>query len=304
LAVGLLLRHIAGADGGTLDQTLPIHIDAMARVLADADSDRRLVVQALTLPGHIYLAEQMPVIDPDAIHAARESMRHGLAQALSEPLWRTYRDNRPDGPYRNDADSIGRRALANTCLGYLCSLDDGEAHAAARAQFDSADNMTDMLGAMAAIVINATADRDQVLASFYQRWQQDPLVVDKWLAMQAMAPRADALDQVRRLMQHSAFSIKNPNKVRALIGAFCAGNPVAFHRADGPGYAFLAEQVLTLDKLNPQVASRMVTPFSQWRRYDAGRQGLMQGQLETILAADGLSPDVQELAGKSLGRDS
>jgi len=298
LAVGLLLRDIAGEAGDGLS----ILIDAMARVLADAGSDRRLVVQSLTIPGHIYLAEQMAVIDPDGIHAARESMRRGLAEALSDPLWRTYRDNRPDGPYRNDVDSIGRRALANTCLGYLCSLDDREAHAAARAQFDAADNMTDMLGALAAIVINATADRDEVLDLFYQRWQHDPLVVDKWLAMQAMAPRADALDEVRRLMRHPAFSIKNPNKVRALIGAFCSGNPVGFHRADGSGYAFLAEQVLTLDKLNPQVASRMVTPFSQWRRYDTARQGLMQAQLEAILAADGLSTDVQELASKSLGR--
>jgi aminopeptidase N len=182
----------------------------------------------------------------------------------------------------------------------LCALDDAELHALARQQFFDADNMTDALAAMSAIVFNNTPDRDEVLAAFYQQWQHDPLVIDKWLSIQAMTARSDALQQVQALMEHQAFSIKNPNKVRALIGAFCAGNPLGFHAADGSGYRFLADQVLTLDKLNPQVASRMVTPFSQWRRYGEQRQQLMRAQLERIAATDGLSPDVSELAGKSL----
>ena len=298
LAVGILLRHIQADNAATeLDADF---IAAYRKVLEHSDGDRRLVAQALTLPSHIYLSEQVEVIDPDAIHAAREFMRHGIASALREPLLQTWRQSRPQGAYRNDGDSVGGRALANTCLSLLCALDDAEMHALARQQFFDADNMTDALAAMSAIVFNHSPDRDEVLAAFYQQWQHDPLVIDKWLSIQAMAPRDDALQQVQTLMQHEAFSIKNPNKVRALIGAFCSGNPLAFHAADGSGYRFLGDQVLVLDKLNPQIASRLVTPFSQWRRYGEARQGLMREQLQRIVETDGLSPDVSELAGKSL----
>ena len=299
LAAGILLRRIEGGDGATAELDTNF-ITAYRKVLEDSDGDHRLVAQSLTLPSHIYLSQQVAVIDPVAIHDAREFMRLGIASALREPLLATWRRARPRGPYKNDGASVGGRALANTCLSLLCALDDAELHALARRQFDDADNMTDALAALSAIVFNDTPDRDAVLAAFYQQWQHDPLVIDKWLSIQAMTPRSDALRQVQALMQHEAFSIKNPNKVRALIGAFCAGNPLAFHAADGSGYCFLADQVLALDQLNPQVASRMVTPFSQWRRYDQQRQGLMHQQLERIVATQGLSPDVSELASKSL----
>ena len=300
LAVGILLRRIQGQASAQTGDALPAAlIEAYRRVLSDAAGDRRLIAQSLTLPGHIYLSGQVDVIDPDAIHAAREFMRQGLADALREPLHEAYAANRSAGPYRNDAVSIGHRALANTCLGYLTALDDTEPRALARDQFFAADNMTDALAAMSAIVMNDSPDRDEVLAAFYDQWRADPLVVDKWLSLQAMAPRPDALDQVRALMEHEAFSIRNPNKVRALIFAFCSGNPVAFHAADGSGYTFLADQVLTLDKLNPQVASRAVTPFSQWRRYGEQRQALMQRELDRIIGTEGLSRDVHEVVAKS-----
>ena len=140
----------------------------------------------------------------------------------------------------------------------------------------------------------------QALADFYARWRDDALVIDKWFALQATAQRPDALDAVSALLHHEAFTLANPNRVRSLIGAFAQGNPTGFHRADGAGYAFVADHVLALDKRNPQVASRLAQPFGRWRRYDPARQEHMRGQLERILATEGLSRDVYEIASKSL----
>jgi aminopeptidase N len=206
----------------------------------------------------------------------------------------------PSDPYATDTAAPARRRLRNVALAYLSALEGPEAIARLTRQFDAADNMTDAQAALGLIVDFEGPERDAALQSFYDRWRNDPLVLDKWLALQATAPGEATLDRVQEMLTHPAFTIKNPNKVRALIGTFCVGNPAAFHAANGSGYLFAADQVLALDPLNPQVAARLVGCLSRWRRYDPARQGLMKAQLERIAARKELSRDVREIVSKSL----
>ena len=168
-------------------------------------------------------------------------------------------------------------------------------------QFSQADNMTDVLGALRPLANTECPERQTALAGFYEKWKHEPLVVNKWLAIQAGSRLPGALSEVKQLLDHPAFEIKNPNKVRALIGGFCHGNPVRFHDASGAGYEFLAEQVLRLDAFNPQVAARVVGAFNRWRKYDPQRQGLMQAQLQRIESTPELSKHVYEIVSKALG---
>jgi aminopeptidase N len=199
-----------------------------------------------------------------------------------------------------DSIAIGRRSLKNLALGYLMSLEDREAVELCLGQFHNGHAMTDVIAALGMLADTDLPERGPALEHFYERWNAEALVVDKWFSIQAMSQRADALADVRRLLDHPAFEIRNPNKVYALIGGFAGGNPVRFHDPSGGGYEFLADQVLRLDRLNPQVASRMVKMFARWRKYDAQRQGLMRAQLERIVKTEGLSRDVFEIASKSL----
>jgi aminopeptidase N len=174
--------------------------------------------------------------------------------------------------------------------------------AAAEAQFEQADNMTDSIAALAQIVEHGeAATREAALSSFYQRWQDEGLVVDKWFVLQAVAQRPDSLPRVERLMAHPAFKMTNPNRVRSLIGAFAMGSPTGFHHASGDGYRFVADRVIELDRLNPQIAARLLGVFGRWQRYDAARQALMKAELERILAVPKLSRNSFEVASKSLG---
>ena len=170
-------------------------------------------------------------------------------------------------------------------------------------QFDTAGNMTDSLAALTCLVHSGFQGWEEALERFYRRWEKDPLVLDKWFAIQAGAPRIDVLKDVERLLGHPAFNLANPNKVRALLGTFCARNLVRFHEQSGSGYRFLVDRVLELDRINAQVAARLLQPLTGWRRYDGGRQALMRGELQRILEQDPLSGDVYEVAGKSLGTD-
>jgi aminopeptidase N len=167
-------------------------------------------------------------------------------------------------------------------------------------QYQTANNMTDVMAALSALSNSQAPQRVQALTDFESKWQDDPLVMDKWFSVQAMAKLPGTLRQVKSLMDHPAFSIRNPNKVRSLVGAFCSGNLVNFHAADGSGYTFLIDNVLTLDGLNPQVAARMLRIMSRWRRYDESRQALMKAQFERVLAKSDVSKDVFEIASKSL----
>src|SRR5216684_4145936 len=293
--------------GGTpaLQEPLdPDFVAAMRETLAGAERDPAFAAEALVLPSETTLADAMDVVAVEAIHRARESARAALAGALAEPLSETYRRLADPGPYRIDGPSIGRRALRNVCLAYLAAGDRTSGARLAKAQFDAGANMTDVLAALAVLTDTPCPERTAALDQFYRRWEADPLVVDKWFALQARSALPGTIDAVRDLTTHPAFTRANPNRLRALVGTFAQANPLHFHAAGGAGYAFLADEVLAIDKANPTTAARLVQPLGQWRRYDAVRQGLMCGALERILAAPGLSPNTYELVAKSLGRAS
>ncbi|MFM9983300.1 MAG: aminopeptidase N C-terminal domain-containing protein, partial [Burkholderiales bacterium] len=292
LATGLLL-------GGTKAAPRSF-IDAWARVLKDAAQDPAFASEALGLPSETTLAEQMDVVDPDALHAARNGLRRQLAGALREELLATYGSMTIDGPYSPDAASAGKRSLKNLCLGVLMELDDTEIRALCVKQFETADNMTDAMAALTLLANTDCAERAPALESFHARWKDEPLVVDKWLAVQATARLPGTLAEVKRLTAHPAFDSKNPNKIYALIRAFVAANHVRFHAADGGGYAFAADQVIAIDTLNPQVAARVARCFDRWKKFDAGRQAHAKAALERVLGTDGLSRDVAEIVGKAL----
>ncbi len=275
-------------------------IGAYRQALTDPQIDKALLARIMTLPSESYIADQMAVVDVEAIHAAREFMRRSLAQVLRSELWQTYRANQSKAAYRFHADDMAQRSLKNKALAYLMALEDDELQQLCVEQYRQGDNMSDVMAALSLLADVEGPAREEALADFYSRWQQDPQVVEKWLAIQAGSSLPDTLAKVQALMQHSAFSLQNPNKVRALIGRFCAGNPVNFHAADGAGYRFLADRVLELDSLNPAIAARLVQTLSRWRRFDPDRQTLMREQLERIVAREGLSNDVYEIASRSL----
>ena len=294
LLLGMVDERAAGREMAVPDS----FVAAFRRVLTDDAAAPAFRAQALALPSEGDVGEAMRTIDVEGIHAAREHLRRHLASALKTELRATYEDMAVPG-VQLDGAAIGKRALRNLCLGYLAGLDaDGLALAAA--QFDSAEVMTDSVAALVCLADSTDAAGDRALAAFHQRWRHDPLVMDKWFAIQAMAKRPDTLARVKALMGDPAFSVKNPNKVRSLLGAFAAGNPVRFHAADGSGYRFIADQVIALDPMNPQVAARLFSPFARWRRFDPARQALLKAEIERVLATPKLSKDVYEVASKSV----
>jgi aminopeptidase N len=300
LATALMLKGIEDLHAGRTDGAPEAFIDAFGRVLADASRDPAFAAEALSLPSESFLAEQMEVVDPDAIHSVRTSFARTLGEVLRDELLATYRENETPGRYSPDAASAGKRALRNLCLAYLMESGAKEACDLVYAQFNTADNMTDSGAALAILSDFACGERTRALEAFYARWKDEPLVVDKWLRVQAMSRLPGTLSEVKRLTAHPAFSIRNPNKVYALLGGFSQGNHVRFHAADGSGYDFVAEQVIALDALNPQVASRIARAFDRWKKFDAGRQSHARAALERIRATRGLSKDVAEIVTKAL----
>jgi len=305
LALKFILEEIERCRQGEEPHVPELFLDAFRQVLLDDKADPAFLALALALPQDNWIGQQLPVIDPGAIFTVLQSFRRSLRDALHTELQAVYARNQPGGPYRYTADDAGRRSLKNTCLGYLLTPDtDGRIAPhlldLAQRQYAAADNMTDRLASLRAIVNADRAAGDSLLAGFYLEWQDDPLVVDKWLSLQALCTLAGTLERVRALTGHPAFILRNPNKVRALIGAFCAGNQVGFHEAGGAGYAFLADYVIRLDPMNPQIAARQLTPLTTWQRFDGERQTLMRRQLERIMGTTGLSGEVAEVVGKSL----
>ena len=278
-----------------LDSSL---VKAFRGVLSDVDADPALLAETLRLPGEEYLSDQMDVVDVDGIHAAREFVKRGLALELESLLQQRYVALNDGQPYQKTAAAMAGRSLKNTCLAYLLETTQGEA--LANAQLEASDNMTDTLAAIQGLVLKGLPAAAAALSTFESTWSGDALVMDKWFMMQAIKPGSDTLGTVRRLMEHPEFSIRNPNKVRALIGVFAMLNPTGFHAADGSGYAFLADFVIELDGLNPQVAARMVTAFNRWKRYDEDRKALMKSQLQRIAGKEGLSGDVAEIVKHAL----
>jgi aminopeptidase N len=302
VATRMLLDRVAACrHGRAMPRLDPDIVAAMRQTLTGADRDPAFAAEALALPSEANLADEMPVVAVEAIHAARDSARAALGRALAEPLSQNYRRLTDPGSYRIDGDSIGRRALRNVCLGYLAAGDRVEGARLAKAQFDAEANMTDVLAALASLIDIDCPERAAALDAFYRRWEADPLVIDKWFALQARSALPGTIEAVRALTHHPAFTRANPNRVRALIGTFSQANPLHFHAMSGEGYRFLADEVLLLDQPNPTTAARLVQPLGQWRRYDAARQGLMRAALDRILASPGLSPNTYEMVAKSLG---
>lgn len=299
-ATDYLLRAISATQRGDAVASADEFIAALGTMLSDRTLEKSFVAEALLLPSEEYLGNQMSSVDVDAIHQARERLRCEIAGSLKDVLLETYHEGQVNRPYDPNPEDAARRKLKNGALSYLTSLPDPDLRSLCVAQFDSADNMTDSIAALACLVNTDGPERGKALDDFYDRWQDDHLVLDKWFALRASSSLPGTLADVKSLLDHSEFSIRNPNKVRALIGAFCAGNQLRFHAADGSGYAFLGDQVLVLDDLNPQVAARLLAPLGQWRRFDAKRQGLIRDQLARVAAKPGLSRDVYEIASKSM----
>ncbi|WP_231756871.1 aminopeptidase N [Microbulbifer elongatus] len=276
-------------------------IDGLSAVLENTRLDPALVAKMLALPSAQELTEQGGEIDAPAIIAARNFVRDGVAKTLKPQFRARYEALNVQKPYCPTASDIAERSLKNTCLSYLCATGDQEMLALAEAQLARDDNMTDSAAALAALVEFGPADKAQAhLDAFYRQWQQDTQVVETWFGLQSSSPTFGTLDRVRALMQHSAFEFKNPNKVRAVIGGFAMRNFAQFHAPDGSGYAFLAEQVIALDKLNPQIAARIVTPLTRWRKYRAEESTQVQAALKTVRESGELSRDLYEVVSKSL----
>ena len=301
LALDMLTDNIKAHQQGialTFDHQLA---DVFRDLLADETLDQAMLARMLMLPSEQYLAELAEEIDIDAIHVARNFIEGELATALHDELLATYQDNQIDGPYSAHSEAMALRALKNIALHYLMKSGNPGMLNLCQTQLSQANNMTDVSAALVALVnSDHQQEKAAALADFYQQWQHDPLVVDQWFAIQATCSHSDTFEQVKKLQQHPAFSITNPNKVRALIGGFSVRNLVNFHRADGAGYQFLADTIVQLDTLNPQIAARLMTPFVNWRKFTSDRQTLMHTQLERIHNQQTLSKDVYEVVVKTL----
>ncbi|MGG2142267.1 aminopeptidase N [Symbiopectobacterium sp. RP] len=280
--------------------SLPLHLaDAFRGILLDPVLDPMLAAQILTLPSENEIAELFEIIDPLAIAAVREAMVRTLATELADEWLAVYRVN-ATAEYRIEHADIGKRALRNTCLYYLAFGEVAQADALVNAQYQQADNMTDALAALSSAVSAQLPIRDMLMAQFDDRWHTDGLVMDKWFTLQATSPASDVLSRVRALLNHRSFSLNNPNRLRALLGAFASANPAAFHAADGEGYRFLTEILSDLNTRNPQVAARLIEPLIRLKRYDESRQALMRQSLEQLKTLDNLSVDLFEKISKAL----
>ncbi len=308
LATRVLLAGIAAGGDGS-EWIAEAYVSACRRLLDPGfDTDPALVAEALVLPAEQVLAEDVAgrggSVDPEAIHRARLNLRRHLANQLRTQLEATWAALAPNEPYAPDTAQIGRRALRNACLGYLADSDAGYLRETVLprvlTQFEHGDNMTDVGAALGILANLDVPEREHALTAFYTRWRDEPLVVDKWLQVQATSRLDGTVARVRALMQHPAFDLKNPNKVYALIRAFCAGNPRQFHAADGAGYALAADVIIELQAINPQVAARIARAFDRWRQFDARRQRHARDALERIVSTPTLARDVAEVVGNAL----
>ena len=278
----------------------PALVEVVRALLADRTSDPALLALALKPPRLSILADRQTPIDIDALHRVRTQTMAALARELAAAFEDAFAAHRAAGAYSADPAQVAQRSLKNVCLAYLTTRDDAASHALALAQFDAADNMTDAIAALAALNDTAADARDIAMARFEARWRDNPLVMDKWLALQATSCRPGTLQRVRGLLSHPVYDARNPNRIRSLVGAFAQSNLPGFHAADGAGYAFVADQVLTIDRSNPQIAARLVAAFNRWRRFDTARGALQRDALERIAAAPALSTDVAEIVAHNL----
>jgi aminopeptidase N len=301
LAMSLLKSNVAA-----LRQGGPARVDdglmaALGAILSDDKLEPAFIALNLIPPSEADLAREIGCdVDPDAVFAARRKLRAAIGTQHAAALSRSYERTSSSGPYRPDAQSAGRRSLKNVCLDLLAMTEDGTAMARALAQYSSANNMTDRMAAVETLAQHDRPERAAVLDDFYQRYADDPLIIDKWLALQASIPAPATLERVQTLTGHPAFSMANPNRVRSLIGAFAQANHTQFNRADGAGYDFVADIVLALDPRNPQVAARLMGAFRSWRALEGGRRERAEATLRRVAAVAALSRDVHDIVARTL----
>jgi len=301
LLLNTLQEYIDGKGNNELNISHTL-IDALKSLLMDKMLDKGLIAEIICLPSENYLAElQKSVVDVTLIHTALDLLKTKLAQILKQEFTDTYEQHSQVVSYSFDSESVSARRLKNVALSYLMTLNDPAINELCVKQYQNASNMTDSMAALGCITDSQIPNKHAFLDDFYQKWKDDTLVLDKWFGLQARSTSEDTFERVQELMSHIAFSINNPNKVRALIGSFAMGNPVCFHREDGAGYQFLADQIIRLDDINPQVAARMLHAFTRWKRYDPARQLLMKKQLERVIQHEGLSSDCYEIGSRTLG---
>jgi len=298
-AVTVLLDLVQHQKNQPRFQLPPLWIETYSQILADKTIDLHLLTRLLTLPSEAYLAQYHQPVDVEAIHRAREFGKASLALGLEPAFQAGYHRYLSRQPYLYNSQGMGQRSVKNLSLSYLVDTQKDIYAELALEQFKISDNMTDTLGALLALNNYPGKQRSQALDAFYAKFQNQPLVVNKWLSLQASSQLPDTLAQVQRLLKHPAFSLSNPNNVYNLIGVF-AGNMIHFHAANGAGYPLVADQVIAIDPKNPQVAARIVEPLTRWQRFDPNRQNRMREQLLRIQSIPGISPNVYELVSKSL----
>ncbi len=311
LAVDVIQEIVGQIEAGatpSVDERLVSAFDANLTQAVNGDRDlafdKAMIAHMLVLPAESYLIQLAEEANVDAIHQARDIVRNAIAKKLKGLLLSVYKLNQKKVAYEANAAQIAERSLKNVVLGYLMQPDDTEMVQLCVAQFTTANNMTDQSSALRELVGSAAGSaqepREKSLTNFYNQWVNEALVIDQWFAIQASCQLPGTLEHVKALMNHEAFDIKVPNRMRAVIGQFAGANIVNFHAADGGGYAFLADQVIELNALNPQMAARILAPLTRWKKYDAGRQIKMKDELQRILDVDSISPDVYEIVTKSL----
>jgi aminopeptidase N len=311
LAVDVIQEMVGQIEAGatpSVDERLVSAFDVNLTQAVDGDRnpalDKAMIAHMLVLPAESYLIQLSEVANIDAIHQARSIVRNTIAKKLGGLLLSVYKLNQKKVPYEANAQQIAERSLKNVALSYLMQPDDTEMVPLCVEQFTTANNMTDTSAALHSLVGSAAesaqAPKEKALTDFYNRWVNEALVIDQWFAIQASCQLPGTLEQVKALMNHEAFDIKVPNRMRAVIGQFAGANIVNFHAADGDGYAFLADQVIELNAINPQMAARILAPLTRWKKFDAGRQVKMKDELQRILEVEGISPDVYEIVTKSL----
>ncbi len=299
-AARLLLRSVERIRAGEVPYHDNEFVAAIASVI-EKSADPAFTAQAITLPGESDIAREIGEdVDPDAVHFAREALRKDIGQDLKEILLPVYARLAPDEPYSPDASAAGRRALRNAALDLFAAGDEIEGARLATRQLEGATNMTDEIAALGVLARIPGEERETALDAFYRGHADEALVVDKWFALQAAIPERGTLDRVKTLMQHKAFSFSNPNRMRALVGSFAAINPTQFNAEDGSGYNFIANIVLALDAKNPQVAARLLSAFKSWRTMEPKRRALAKAALRNVAGTAGLSPDVKDIAERSL----
>lgn len=293
-----VMDQLSKGEDVSVDERL---ISVYKGLLQRNDLDYSMLAKMLILPSLSYIAETQTEIDIHKINAARTEVQIALADALSDELASLYQLLNVEQDYLPEPKQMAQRELKNSALSYLLKSTNADYADWAVEQFNTNDNMTDSMSALTCLVNSSYKDKaEQALNAFYQQWKKEPLVVNQWLAVQASSAEYGHVDNIQKLLDHEAFDIKNPNKVRSVIGAFAGQSLVNFHAEDGSGYHLLADHIILLNSLNPQIASRLVTPLSKWSRYTSKQGQLMKQQLERIMAVEELSKDVFEVVSKSL----